>query len=58
MTIISIPSKGRGDPFILEFLSDDIDGQGGETTENGSEINSTTQIANLGFSITHTQVEC
>jgi hypothetical protein len=54
----SLTICSRADPFILEFLSDDIDGQGGETTENGSEINSATQIANLGFSITHTQVEC
>jgi len=48
----------RSDPFILEFMTDDVDGQGGSTAELNSEIKSATQAANLGFSITHTQLEC
>jgi hypothetical protein len=48
----------RAEPFVLEFISDDLDGTGGEATENGSETYSTTQTANLGFSITHTQIAC
>jgi hypothetical protein len=55
---VSLTICSRSDPFILEFLSDDIDGQGIETTEQNSEIYSTTQVANLGFSITHTQLAC
>jgi len=54
----SLTICSRSDPFILEFMSDDIDGQGIEDTEQNSEIYSATQIANLGFSITHTQLEC
>jgi len=48
----------RSDPFILEFMTDDVDGQGGSTPELNTEIKSSTQTANLGFSITHTQLEC
>merc|ERR550539_803706 len=57
-TAINLTVCSRSDPFILEFLSDDIDGQGFETAEANSEIYSATQTANLGFSITHTQLEC
>ena len=39
-------------------MTDDVDGQGGSTAELNSEIKSATQAANLGFSITHTQLEC
>jgi len=49
----------RADPFILEFLSDDIDGMGGQVDANfGGETNVATLPASTGFQIHHTQLEC
>lgn len=47
----------RSTPFILEFMSDDIDGLGG--TAAGSEITfAGAADANTGFTLTHTQLSC
>jgi hypothetical protein len=49
----------RSEPFMLEFISDDIDGVGGDLTlEFNTEIGNDGQKANLGFTISHTQLEC
>lgn len=41
-------------PFTLEFMSDDIEGQGTTSTEFGT----TTQTYNQGFNIQHIQLDC
>lgn len=46
----------RNNPFILEFLSDDLDGLG--STAADAENSSATQLANQGFTITHAQLDC
>jgi len=51
----------RSTPFILEFMSDDIDGLGGGTAgaiAGQTEISTANRASNLGFSITHTQLAC
>ena len=46
--------SARNTPFMLEFLSDDLEGQGGEA--NNREY---ADIAdNHGFQIYHTQLDC
>lgn len=45
----------RNAPFVLEFMSDDLEGLG--STANGSEQLVNTNL-NRGFSITHTQLGC
>jgi len=47
----------KTEPFMLEFLSDDMEGQGGDALEVNNEL-LTGHPTNLGFSITHTQLEC
>jgi hypothetical protein len=44
-------------PFILEFISDDLEGLGGITNAD-AEMISATQAANQGFYIHHSQVAC
>jgi hypothetical protein len=46
----------RSDPFVLEFLSDDQEGQGGNIINN--EFANAAQAANLGFYMTHSQIDC
>lgn len=45
----------RMHPFIMEFMSDDIEGQG---LNDNAEFTSATQEYNQGFNIQHTQLDC
>jgi hypothetical protein len=46
------------EPFMLEFMSDDMEGTGSlDDAEEQVEVDST-QLRNRGFSITHSQVDC
>jgi hypothetical protein len=47
----------KTEPFMLEFLSDDMEGQGGDAAEVNNEL-LTGHPTNIGFSILHTQLEC
>ena len=51
--IVNYP-VARNTPFTLEFMSDDIDGQGGET--GNTEWQSATQ--NRGFQLHVDQIDC
>jgi hypothetical protein len=46
----------RNVPFTLEFMSDDLEGQGGEVAGNASER--ATAADNRGFQILHEQLAC
>jgi len=48
----------RQTPFVLEFMSDDIEGQGGRNTAGLSEQTSTNNVAGTGFSIGFIQLGC
>lgn len=48
----------RQTPFILEFMSDDIEGQGGGNNAGLSETNSANNAASLGFNIGFKQLAC
>jgi len=48
----------RQTPFMLEFMSDDIEGLGGGTTAGFSEQMSTNNVAGVGFHIHHAQLAC
>jgi len=48
----------RQTPFILEFMSDDIEGQGGSNNAGRSEQSSTNNVASLGFNIAFKQLAC
>jgi len=48
----------RQTPFILEFMSDDIEGQGGTNTAGLSEQMSANNDAGKGFNIAFTQLGC
>ena len=44
---------------MMEFMSDDLEGQGGVTADvNEVGVGSLISGANKGFSITHTQLSC
>lgn len=47
----------RNTPFTLEFMSDDLEGNGG-VAEGESEYSEPTQKFNQGFNILHTQLSC
>lgn len=44
-------------PFIMEFLSDDLEGQGSAAILD-NEVTSATQASNQGFAIHHAQLDC
>merc|ERR1712080_101767 len=46
----------RNVPFVLEFMSDDIEGQGSTATD--SEFTIVTQAYNQGFHISMGQLDC
>jgi hypothetical protein len=50
----------RSTPFILEFMSDDLEGLGGANTADISEPNTGSLISggNKGFHLTHVQLAC
>jgi len=50
----------RSTPFILEFMSDDLDGLGGAAgaAENTEISTAGAAGSNLGFTLTHTQLSC
>merc|ERR1719511_129229 len=48
----------RQTPFMMEFLSDDIEGQGGGNNAGLSETNSASNVASLGFNIAFKQLAC
>jgi len=50
----------RQTPFILEFMSDDLEGLGGNTgaANAGNSENTANSVTNLGFSITLNQLAC
>jgi hypothetical protein len=47
----------RSYPFVMEFMSDDIEGQGTGAAID-AEFASATQANNQGFNIQHTQLDC
>lgn len=53
---VNISVCTRHIPFVLEFMSDDQEGQGG--TAGNNEFSSTTQIANQGFNLLFNQIAC
>lgn len=48
----------RSTPFMLEFMSDDIDGLGGDTAANAGNSEINTASVNTGFSLAFTQLSC
>lgn len=46
----------RNDPFVLEFMSDDLEGQGGEAA--GLQLERLKKLNNRGFQILHEQLAC
>lgn len=50
--------SGRETPFMMEFLSDDIEGQGGGNNAGLSETNTANNVASLGFNIAFKQLAC
>jgi hypothetical protein len=46
----------RNNPFVVEFMSDDLDGLG--FTSADAEVSSATQAHNQGFVLYHKQIAC
>jgi hypothetical protein len=53
---VNISICTRHTPFTLEFLSDDLEGQGG--TLGNTEFSQANQNTQNGFQIRHTQISC
>jgi len=54
----SVTVCSRETPFMMEFLSDDIEGQGGGNNAGLSETNTANNVASLGFNIAFKQLAC